>query len=121
MSLTKEQKAEAKRSLHQLFGTGGAGFSMVYQDGYFANSLVTKYGMSLSELEIASGYKKAKKPKPQKRTGYRETIQWIAHNDDVDLGEDGAYLVSIMMTADLWGKTPEEVVRAVERVRDKEG
>lgn len=119
MALTKEQKTEAKRSLQQLFGTGGAGFSMVYQDGYFANSLVSKYGMSISELELASGYRKAKKPKPTKRPGYRETVEWIAYNDDADIGDEGGYIVSIMMTADLWSKTPDEVARAVERVREK--
>jgi hypothetical protein len=122
MTLTKEQKAEAKKSLHQYHGTGGAGYSMVYGDGIFANSLTRRYGMSISELEIASGYRRAKKPKPQKRPGYRETIDWIAHNDDADLGDEdeGGYIVSVVMTADLWGKSPAEVARAVERVREKE-
>lgn len=50
---------EARRQLGDLHGDNG--FSMVYNDGIFANSLVSKYGMSISELEVASGYRKAKK------------------------------------------------------------
>jgi hypothetical protein len=57
--MSKEQAAQARKDLRALHGDDG--FSMVYSDGIFANSLVSKYGMSLGELEIASGYRKAKK------------------------------------------------------------
>ena len=32
--------------------------NICYGDGYFANSLIRKYGMSIEELEKASGYRK---------------------------------------------------------------
>jgi hypothetical protein len=65
-TLTAAQKSEALRDLRALHGDSG--FSMVYNDGIFANSLVPKYGMSLSELEVASGYRKAKEAEKAKKT-----------------------------------------------------
>lgn len=63
IKMSPEMAKQARADLGALRGT--TGFSMVYQDGYFANSLVTKYGMSTSELEIASGYRKAVKAKAE--------------------------------------------------------
>lgn len=58
VKMAADKAALARKDLRAL--NGDDGFSMVYSDGYFANSLVVKYGMSISELEKASGYRKAK-------------------------------------------------------------
>lgn len=62
VKMSPDTAKQARRDLGALHGTNG-GFSMVQGDGYFAQSLVNKYGMSTSELEIASGYRKAVKAK----------------------------------------------------------
>lgn len=56
-----------------------------------------------------------------KRASYRAGVEWIACNDDIDLGEDTGYIISILLLADLFGKTPEQVAAAVIRYRKKEG
>ena len=44
----------------------------------------------------------------------RKAIEWIANNDDVDLGSDeGGYLISVYMAADLFDRQPAEIARAV--------
>ena len=54
------------------------------------------------------------------RPGYREAIEWIALNDDIDIGsEDTGFIVSIAFVADLWQKEQSEVAAAVERYRKK--
>lgn len=51
---------------------------------------------------------------------YRFGIKWIADNDDCDIGdEDIGYIISIMLVADMFGKTPEQVAKAVLRERKK--
>jgi hypothetical protein len=55
-----------------------------------------------------------------KRAGYREAVQWIAHNDepgehDVETMAD---LVSVLLVADLFGKPADEVARDVVRARE---
>ena len=45
-----------------------------YGDGYFANSLVRMYGMSVKELEEKSGYNKWKKKKEKAYKKYRKEI-----------------------------------------------
>lgn len=42
---------------------------------------------------------------------YKDAVDWIASNDDSDLGDpvDGTFIVSICMTADLFGKEDHEV------------
>lgn len=61
--LTKEQKKSAVDDLKKLCGDKpyNTGSNIVTGDGYFAKSLEHKYGMSLSELEKASGYSKSRK------------------------------------------------------------
>jgi hypothetical protein len=51
--------------------------------------------------------------------GYRFGIEWIALNDEpaeVDASEV-ASLISVCLLADLFGKTTEEVAKAVVRIR----
>lgn len=54
-----------------------------------------------------------------KRASYREAIEWIARNDDVDTLDEEAvssYLTTGLV-ADLFGKEQSEVARAVVRFR----
>lgn len=54
-----------------------------------------------------------------KRASYREAIEWIARNDDVDTLDEEAvssYLTTGLV-ADLFGKEQSEVARAVVRLR----
>jgi hypothetical protein len=50
--------------LVKFYGDEG-GFSLVFNDGYYAKSIVDKFGMSLEEVKEASGYnqKKAERSK----------------------------------------------------------
>jgi hypothetical protein len=50
---------------------------------------------------------------------YSDAIQWIADNDDTDLGEpeDGIFIVSICLVADLFGKDQHIVYADVRRRR----
>ena len=48
---------------------------------------------------------------------YRAAVEWIADNDDQDLGEPDSPLVSICMIADLWDKEPSQVHADVARRR----
>ena len=61
--LTDTQKKKARNELAMLHGDPphNTWSNICYGDGYFANSLVQRYGMSISQLEKESGYKKAKK------------------------------------------------------------
>ncbi len=53
-----------------------------------------------------------------KRAGYREAVEWIAHNDDHDLGdEEVGYTMTVCMVADLWGKECFDVAEAVRKYR----
>lgn len=59
-----------------------------------------------------------------KRASYREGVEWIAENDDA--GSDDAWdvervaaYVSTCLLADLFGKSREDVARAVIRYRKK--
>ena len=58
-----------------------------------------------------------------KRAGIRDAVEWIARNDDSDLGcpEEGGYLISIMLTADLFGLEPNDVYNRVVRFRARHG
>ncbi len=51
---------------------------------------------------------------------YRDAVQWIASNDDQDLGDpaEGGFLVSIQLIADLFGREAETVAADVRRRRD---
>jgi len=53
---------------------------------------------------------------------YTDAVEWIAENDDVDLGspEAGGFILSINLVADIFGKTPETVHNDVARKRSKE-
>ncbi len=59
------------------------------------------------------------KPKAKAKPGYRGFVEWIAFNDDVELGGEGGWLVTIMMVADLFGKDADEVGVAVARCRKR--
>lgn len=51
---------------------------------------------------------------------YDDAVRWIADNDDVDLGlseDEGAYLVSICLVADIFRKHPDVVYADIVRRR----
>jgi hypothetical protein len=53
-----------------------------------------------------------------KRPGYRRAVEWIALNDDSEIGdEETGFIISIYLIADLFEKEPVEVAKAVERKR----
>lgn len=58
-----------------------------------------------------------------KRASYRYGVAWIAQNDEA--GEDDldvvAEMISVLLLADLFDKTPETVASDVLRRRQKEG
>ena len=56
-------------------------------------------------------------PKTTKRPGYREAIEWIAHNDDCTWLDDEypALSVPLALVADLWGKSEDEATRDLRR------
>lgn len=42
---------------------------------------------------------------------YRQAIDWIAYNDDCDIGcADDGYIISICLVADLWREGDQETV-----------
>lgn len=49
----------------------------------------------------------------------REAVEWIANNDDVNIGsgQDG-YLISVCLVADLFDREPWEIARAVRAERE---
>lgn len=51
---------------------------------------------------------------------YRDAVQWLANNEDQDLGDpdEGGYLVTIHFAADLFGKEAGQVYADVRRRRD---
>lgn len=53
LSIPDDKVAEARRDLEKLLVPGGG--NICYNDGYFANSLVKKWGMSTSDLEKLVG------------------------------------------------------------------
>ncbi len=58
-----------------------------------------------------------------KRASYRDGVRWIAQNDEPG-GQDVytvAELVSVLLLADLFGKDPEAVAKAVVACRKREG
>jgi hypothetical protein len=55
------------------------------------------------------------------RASYRAAIEWIALNDDVDLGDIDSPIITICLVADLWGKEAASVLAAVKTVRQKVG
>lgn len=60
--ITAKRRAEIIDDLKKLNGLPPHhGFSVVRGDGYFANSLVAKYGMSLTEMAKVSGFDKVRK------------------------------------------------------------
>jgi hypothetical protein len=49
----------------------------------------------------------------------REAVEWIANNDDVDIGDgEHGYIISICLIADLFGRWPSEIAGAVVAERD---
>lgn len=53
--------------------------------------------------------------------GYRSAVQWIAGNDDEELGnDDTGYILTVCMVADLWGKEQAQVAADVLKLRGKE-
>lgn len=101
-TLTPEQKKKAKSELGALHGTSG--FSMVYADGMFANSLVAKYGMSINELEIASGYRKARKAKEAEPALIRklkaENAKLRQRNEDLRIVDMPEFLQAVLERAE---------------------
>jgi hypothetical protein len=57
------------------------------------------------------------------RASYRKAIEWIAMNDEPDSDDRDfvAGMISTMLVADLFGKTPETVAQAVIRYRKRNG
>ena len=53
---------------------------------------------------------------------YKDGVQWIADNDDANLGEpdDGGYIVTIMLVANIFGKDPDKVYKDVVARRKKD-
>ena len=53
---------------------------------------------------------------------YREAVQWIADNDDAELGDpdEGGYIVSVILVADLFGKDANQVYFDVMTRRDRD-
>jgi hypothetical protein len=56
-----------------------------------------------------------KKPKPTKRLGYRECVEYIAHNDDEGMLHDGDPSVVVSMVAHLFEKDEQVVIADVLR------
>jgi hypothetical protein len=53
--------------------------------------------------------------------GYREALQWIIDNDDCDWlddEEDGVISVAASFAADIYGKTDEQIIRDLKKLRD---
>jgi hypothetical protein len=52
----------------------------------------------------------------------REAVEWIANNDDVDIGDDDVgYLISIYLVADLFDRQPWEIAHGVRAEREGKG
>ena len=53
-------------------------------------------------------------------TGYRAHIEWIAYNDDTNIGNDETgFIISVCMTADLYQKEQRVVAASVRACRKK--
>lgn len=60
--MNPKDRAEAIDKLKMLHGLPPHdGFSIVRGDGYFAKSIVQRFGMSIAELEKVSGFTKVRK------------------------------------------------------------
>jgi len=52
----------------------------------------------------------------------RAAVDWIANNEDVDLGsEQDGYVISVYLVADLFDREPVEIARAVGHERQGMG
>ena len=77
MTLTKHQKTAALDELRMLNGDPphNVGSNICMGDGYFAQSLVGKYGMSLDELAKACGYARPPRGKTDDAEDPKTTIE----------------------------------------------
>ena len=78
--LTDKQKKRAIDDLKKLYGDPpyDGGSNIVLGDGYFANSLISMYGMSIAELADACGYTKWRVTKDK---AYRKYLKEIGVHD----------------------------------------
>ena len=55
-----------------------------------------------------------------KRASYRKAVEWVALNDEPEItsADDMSYMISISLIASIFGKTSDEVAKAVIRYRD---
>ena len=52
------------------------------------------------------------------RPSLKAAVEWIANNDDQDLGNtDAGYIISVSLVADLFDRTEEDVAIRVRRHR----
>lgn len=52
--------------------------------------------------------------------GIKEAVEWIARNDDVDIGSpETGFIISVLLVSDLYRKTPEEIAERVIAFREK--
>lgn len=58
----------------------------------------------------------------RRRASYRAGVRWIADNDEPTImdPEVVAYFTTTLLLADLFGKEPKEVGRAIVRIRQKD-
>lgn len=74
------------------------------------NALLNAGALDTRQREvIRREVEKLERPKRAKRPGYRDFVEWIALNDDVDVSSEGGPLVTITMVAHVFGKEPEQV------------
>lgn len=61
-------------------------------------------------------------PAKVRRKLYDDAVEWIAHNDEPTITdvEEMAGIISVVLIADLFGKTPAQVARAVIKIRKEE-
>lgn len=78
---------------------------------------------AFARMSIDPSRSKPKVKKPQaKRPGFREAVEWIATEDDCDIGDvECGYIVTIVMVAHLFGKTQDEVAKSVSSYRARHG
>lgn len=79
--LSKKERKEARNDLKILYGDPphDTWSNHCYGDGYYANSLKRKWGMSLEELEITSNYDKWK---AFKTLAYAAYIKLLREKDE---------------------------------------
>lgn len=79
-----------------------------------------------SEFEISTDHQKGKfvatrrnRPKAAKTIGIREAIEYLAHNDEQELGDpEHGYTVCVTMIAHLLGREPQDVAEMVMAKRE---